>query len=297
MRTVLKWIGIVLLGLLGVLLVAVLAIFIVSNSKSNQTFDVPTTDLTIPTDAASIAEGERQINIRACNECHGKDLAGQLFIDDPALGTFYTANITPGGSEVKDFTVADWERAIRHGVDPQGHPLFIMPSTDYYKISDEDLAKMIAYLQSVDPVDQTWPEDKYGLIGRVLVATGQIPFAAEEIDHSYDPPASVPVEVSAAYGEYLAATCSGCHRPNFTGGAMPGSAPTDPPPANLTPAGDLANWTQEQFIHTLRTGETPEGKLLDPQFMPWPITTLMTDDELAAIWLYLSSLPPTETEG
>jgi hypothetical protein len=29
--------------------------------------------------------------------------------------------------------------------------------------------------------------------------------------------------------------------------------------------------------------------------MPWPITTLMTDDELAAVWLHLSSLPPTET--
>lgn len=50
---------------------------------------------------------------------------------------------------------------------------------------------------------------------------------------------------------------------------------------------------QEAFINTLRTGTTPEGKVLDQQVMPWPIAHRMSDDELAAIWLYLSSLPAT----
>jgi hypothetical protein len=41
----------------------------------------------------------------------------------------------------------------------------------------------------------------------------------------------------------------------------------------------------------LRTGVTPEGKKLNPKFMPWTMTKDMTDDELKAIYLYLKSLP------
>lgn len=298
MRRLLKWIGIIVLVILAIIVIAAVAVALSSNSKANQVYDIETAELTIPTDAESIAEGQRQASIRACSECHGTNYAGKLFIEDPALGTFYTSNLTTGaGSAVGGFTPADWERAIRHGVGPDGKPLFIMPSTDYYRISDEDLSKMIAYFQTLEPVDQEWPESQVGPLGRVLVATGQIPYAAEEIDHSYTPPESVTAEVSAAYGDYLAATCTGCHRPDFSGGPMPGAGPDDPPPANLTPAGDLANWSEEDFITTMRTGVTPEGKTLDPEYMPWPITTLMTEDELKALWLHLESLPPVETDN
>jgi len=40
----------------------------------------------------------------------------------------------------------------------------------------------------------------------------------------------------------------------------------------------------------LRTGKRPDGRELD-KFMPWPAMSKMTDDEIAALWLYLSSLP------
>ena len=78
---------------------------------------------------------------------------------------------------------------------------------------------------------------------------------------------------------------------------MPGSGPYDPPPANLTPAGHLANCSEEDFITAMRTGVTQEGKTLDPQYMPWPITTLMSEDELKALWLHFESLPPVETDN
>ena len=298
MRKVLKWIGIIILVLLAIIVIAAVAAALSSNSKANQVYDIETAELTIPTDAESIAEGQRQASIRACDECHGTDYAGKLFIEDPALGTFYTTNLTSGaGSAVEGYTVADWERAIRHGVAQDGKPLLIMPSTDYYRISDEDLGKMIAYFQTLEPVDQEWPGSQIGPLARVLVATGQLPYAAEEIDHNYVPPKSVTAEVSAAYGDYLAATCTGCHRPDFSGGSIPGAGPNDPPPSNLTPAGNLANWNEEDFITAMRTGVTPEGKTLDPEFMPWPITTLMSEDELKALWLHFESLPPAETDN
>ncbi len=60
----------------------------------------------------------------------------------------------------------------------------------------------------------------------------------------------------------------------------------------MTPAGNLGSWSQQDFIETMRTGETPEGKVLDPSVMPWPISEAMTDVELEALWLYLSNLEP-----
>lgn len=67
---------------------------------------------------------------------------------------------------------------------------------------------------------------------------------------------------------------------------------------NLTPGGELVAWTEEDFINTIRTGRTPGGHDLDPEFMPWKEYRNFTDDELKAIWLYLQSLPkfPQYTE-
>jgi hypothetical protein len=62
---------------------------------------------------------------------------------------------------------------------------------------------------------------------------------------------------------------------------------------NLTPGGELAGWTQADFITTLRTGVTPGGRVLSDE-MPWTYVGQMTDDELEAIWLYLQSLPARE---
>ena len=78
---------------------------------------------------------------------------------------------------------------------------------------------------------------------------------------------------------------------------MPGSAPGDPRSANLTPAGNLANCTVDDVKTALRSGMTPEGKVLDPAVMPWPIAAQMTDVEIEALWLYLQSLPPQLPAG
>jgi cytochrome c553 len=295
-KKLLKWLGLGLGAIAGLVVVAFLVLTVISNRKANVAYAVAPAALTIPRDAASIAEGERLIAIRACADCHGADLAGGVFLDDAALGTFYAANLTGGeNSATRDYTAADWDRAIRHGVNRAGRAIWVMPSTDYYRITDHDLALMIAYLESLPEVDQAEanPAPKAGPLGRALVATGQLAFAAEVIDHSIAPAAHLEPEVSAAYGEYLATTCTGCHKPDFTGGKIVGTGPDYPPAANLTPAGNLANWTQDEFINTLRTGVTPDGKTLDPQYMPWPITHRMSDEELAAVWLYLSSLPAT----
>lgn len=65
--------------------------------------------------------------------------------------------------------------------------------------------------------------------------------------------------------------------------------------ANLTPdATGLGDWTEREFIATMRTGHRKgTGRILLPP-MPWENLRGMSDDELRAIFLYLRSLPPVK---
>ena len=61
---------------------------------------------------------------------------------------------------------------------------------------------------------------------------------------------------------------------------------------NLTPdSTGIGAWTEEQIIHTLRTGNTPDGRQL-AAIMPWMNFTQLSDDDAKAIVAYLKSLPP-----
>ncbi|MGZ9235832.1 MAG: c-type cytochrome, partial [Anaerolineales bacterium] len=53
----------------------------------------------------------------------------------------------------------------------------------------------------------------------------------------------------------------------------------------------LGFWEEEDFVNAMRTGLTPGGHQLDPEFMPWPSYSKFYDEELKAMWLYLQSLP------
>jgi hypothetical protein len=65
--------------------------------------------------------------------------------------------------------------------------------------------------------------------------------------------------------------------------------------ANLTPdpeTGVLRDFSEEQFIETLRTGRHKgQGRQILPP-MPWPVYGQMTDDDLRAIFAYLRQIPP-----
>ena len=58
MGKLLKWIGMLLGALVGLIVLALVVVFVVSGSRFNRTYDVQPADITLPTDEASIAEGE-----------------------------------------------------------------------------------------------------------------------------------------------------------------------------------------------------------------------------------------------
>jgi mono/diheme cytochrome c family protein len=298
MPAVLRVVGLVFVGVLLVLVAAAVAIYSMSETKLNQTLGVPTETVAIPTDTSAIQRGQHlAAAVGVCIDCHGTNLAGKVFIDDPALGRVVSSNLTRGrGAVGATYSDADFVRSIRHGVSQTGRPLLVMPSDDYYYFSDADLGAIIAYIRSLPPVDSALPSNELRVLGRILFATNQLPLQpALDINHRGPRPPAPAIGVTPEFGKYLADTagCSGCHGPGLSGGVIAEAPPGTTPAANLTPAG-LGTWSEADFFKAMRTGTRPDGRVLDT-FMPWPYYAQMTDDELRALWRFLQVVPPRAT--
>jgi mono/diheme cytochrome c family protein len=292
MKKFLKWTGIILGALVAIMAIAIGVLWGIGTVRANQEYEIAVVAPPVPTDSEAIARGQHlAVAILTCTSCHGETLEGDLEFAIPGLLTIPTPNLTAGAGGVGSFySDEDWVRAIRHGVGYDKRALFIMPSNGFTHISQEDLGALIAYLKSVPPVDNAWPEREIGAIARVMMAIGAFPpFAAETIDHARLPQPGPEPGVNVAHGEYLTRTCTECHGTGLSGKPFgpPGEEVLSP---NLTPGGPLAAWREEDFIKTMRSGETPGGKVLSED-MPWKSYGTMTDDELKAVWLYLQSLP------
>jgi mono/diheme cytochrome c family protein len=249
--------------------------------------------------ARAVDRGDHLVHARyGCVECHGQDFGGGVMVDDPILGRLLGANITAGpGGRTAGYTAADWDRIVRHGVRPDGLPA-AMPSSDFQRMSDQELSDVVAYIRSQPVVDNAVPPVTLGPLGKILMATGKLPLAADLITDHQRPHAVEPPEAAAdaTFGEHLAGVCAGCHGESFAGGPVPGGDPSWPPAADLTPAGNLGAWSEEQFVRALRTATRPDGtELLPPMSLMTGYAQRMTDTEISALYKYFRSLPPTAT--
>jgi mono/diheme cytochrome c family protein len=291
MRRVLKWVARIGAGLLVLAGLLAGAIFIISERMLDTEYAVPEASLAIDMSNTDLERGQHLVNtLGFCSECHGPDLAGLVMVDDPIVALLVSANLTSGeggiGGRFKD---QDWVRAIRHGVGEDGRSLRVMPSNFFNWFSDSDLASMIAYLESIPPVDNVLPDLQVRMMARLLIIQDPTSLPAGVIDHNAPRPPEPQPGVSVEYGRYLANNCQLCHGPDFAGIEGAGGG------LNLTPGGDLANWSDAEFIYVLRTGLRLNGEELDPELMPWETLSKLTDEELNALWLFLQSLPPVES--
>jgi mono/diheme cytochrome c family protein len=119
-------------------------------------------------------------------------------------------------------------------------------------------------------------------------------------------PASSSTPKSTARGAYLARItgCIGCHTPRTHSGGVAESrlmSGGDHPiagnlgrffPPNVTPdkTTGLGAWTTADIAKAIKTGHTPDGRVLSSA-MPWRTQfTAMTDEDAGATALYLQSL-------
>ncbi len=300
MKKVLKVLGIIGLVIVGVGVVAVIGIFVVSESMLDTKYVTPSQTMVIPTDADSIKEGGRLAGVRGCTGCHTLDLGGDptFFVQGP-LATIGAANITSGG-KAKGYTDADWVRTLRHGVNPEGRALAIMPAGEFFTLSDADLSRIIAFVKSAPAVRREIAQPAWGPLGRMLIATGQIPLAAlypaASIPHNQAPPPMPPAGATVDYGRYMATTCKGCHNPNYSGGPGPGTLPNTPIPANLTASGPLSKYSEAQFLEYFRTGTAADGHGVVEKYVPVrSLGAALNDTEKKTMFAYFNTLPARET--
>ena len=274
-------------GLVGLILLVVVAAYAVSESRLRRRYDVAGKEVPIPTDSASVARGKVIATLYGCTGCHTPNLGGQTMIDGFPFARLASTNITTGqGSAVAGYAVADWDRAIRHGVRKDGTPLFIMPSDAFNRMNDEEFGRLLAYLKTVPPVDKTPVPRVIYPLARVIHTFGAPLVPAEKIDHATVRNPQPPRGTTMAYGEYVSYSCKFCHGEDLGGREVGGEAGAPPSPP-IGRASVVARWTEAQFFQTMRTGVTPEGRTLRPQYMPWPEIGQLGDDELRALHMYL----------
>ncbi len=295
MKKVIKWIGISLLGIVILLTITAFVLSARFQSLAKQTYSITPAEIPIPSDSTSLMRG-RLLSLECCS-CHGYDYAGKDFFNDPTIGYMSSPNLTKAkGSATEHFTNANWVRAIRHGVGHKGNALMVMPSESFCYLSDNDLGSLIAYLNTLEPIEKPQPESKFTFMANIMAGAGMFGpldsmYPAQYIDHkAVEHVTAPPIGSTLEYGQYMVKFmgCQTCHGKDLNGGKHPD--PLAPPVPSISNKGNFGNWSLEQFKSVFRTGRTPEGKTMNPEFMPFAPIGAHSDVELEALYKYIKSM-------
>jgi mono/diheme cytochrome c family protein len=259
--------------------------------------DVQVKPVAYSNEAQAIERGKYLFESRGCAECHGANGGGREFVNDGKGVRLAGPNISPAGVTAA-YKPEDWVRTIRHGVKPNGAPAMIMPSEDYNRLTDQDLASLVSYVRSLPPAQGGAAVIELPVPARVLYGFGAIKDAAEKIDHSLPPAQPVEQAVNAQHGAYVANMCIGCHGEHLSGGKIPGRPPDWPPAANITPGEGSAMSrypSAGHFITMLRSGKRPDGTPI--KVMPFESLGKLSDVDAQAMYEFLKTVPARPAGG
>ncbi|HET8754023.1 MAG TPA: hypothetical protein VFM59_06645, partial [Salinimicrobium sp.] len=220
-------------------------------------------------------------------------------------GKFYAKNLTP--IHLGNWSDGELFRAITTGVSKDGHALFpVMPYLYYGKMDEEDIYSIIAYLRTLEPIENEIPRAEVDFPMNLILNTIPTKAALTEIPNEND---------AVAYGAYLtnAASCIECHTQANKGNlnlemAFAGGREFKLPngivrSANITPDKDtgIGNWNEEAFVarfkvfentNTLREMKDGETNTI----MPWSMFAGMKTSDLKAIYAYLQTRKPIKNK-
>jgi mono/diheme cytochrome c family protein len=239
-----------------------------------------------------------------CSSCHtaagGKPFAGGYPLKS-AFGIIYGTNITSDAKTgIGDWTKADFERAIRHGVRKDGEYLYpAMPYGSYTKMTDSDVDALWAYIHSLPAVNNEIPKN-----------TLPFPFSVRKgmalwQGLYFKPGVFVAVgDKSAEWnrGAYLVqalAHCDECHTPRnlaqgletrreLTGAQIEGWYAPD---IGSDPSSKVHQWSDQQFVTFLKSGVMPNNsKVVGPmQEVVRDSLRYLTPTDLHAMVTYLKN--------
>ncbi|MBD8150962.1 cytochrome c [Pseudomonas fluorescens] len=262
-------------------------------------------------DPALVSRGEYVARLSDCVACHslaGKaPFAGGLEMATP-LGAIHATNITPDRDHgIGRYSLADFDRAVRHGVAPGGRRLYpAMPYPSYVKLSDDDVKALYAFfMKGVQPANQAniqsdipWPLNMrwpIALWNGVFAPTA--PYAAN--------PGQDALWNRGAYIVQGPGHCGSCHTPrglafnekalDQSGAPFLAGALLDgwyAPSLRQDPNTGLGRWSEAQIVQFLKTGRNQHAVVYGSMTEAFNNSTqFMADDDLAAIARYLKSLP------
>ena len=281
--------------------------------------DIPVADVILPTSEAEIERGRYlATHVAVCMDCHSArnwnyyagpivpgtlGAGGEVYDRDTGLpGVLIAKNITP-------YALGGWSdgevhRAITGGLQNDGDALFpLMPYDAYRTMEERDVLAIIAYLRTLEPVENDVPDHQLDFPLNLIV--NAIPLAAE--------PRTVDRDDPVEYGGYLSqmAGCTWCHTPvNATQQAIPEQLLAGGHEfvlngrivraTNISPDPEtgIGNWTLDQFIARFREYQGAAGQTLpldasgNNTLMSWTLFADMTDADLAAIYTYLMQSEP-----
>jgi mono/diheme cytochrome c family protein len=283
----LKWSGAGLAALLSTVVTAISVLLIVGLFKLHAR-TAPAVALKISGSPEQIQRG-KEVSDGFCSGCHSKTgtLTGGTDIADDLpvpVGALVSSNLTPAGP-LGRWSDSEIFRAVRNGIDRDGRWLIIMSYTNAGKLSDDDTKAVIAYLRHLPPAGQQTPNppDHLNTLGVLMLGAGMLP-TGKPVSH--DEVTAPPKAPASLYGEYILSyqDCRECHGKHLTGG-VPGQLAPLGPDLNL-----VKEWKFEEFVAAMRTGVDPNGHEIAKQ-MPWKPIGRMSDEELRAIYEYLTHLP------
>jgi len=285
----------------------------------------PTETRAIPAAAASeqgaLIEAGRYVAVASdCIACHtapgGQPFAGGRAIASP-IGDMFSTNITPDQTTgIGNYSLNDFDRAVRHGIRPDGATLYpAMPYPSYAKLNDQDVRALYAYfMHGVAPVKA---ENREG--GIVWPLSIRWPVAIWR--KTFAPSTMAPLTLSKyeseaiARGAYLVqgpGHCGSCHTPRAVSQqelALDESGPGGKDylaggplidgwhAVNLRgdKADGLGSWTEQDIVDTLKTGRNKTTAVVGSPMndVVAHSTQHMTDADLHAMAAYLKTLPAT----
>jgi mono/diheme cytochrome c family protein len=260
---------------------------------------------------ALIQRGEYVARLSDCVACHSvpnkAPFSGGLEMGTP-MGSIFTTNITPDKETgIGNYSLADFDRAVRSGVAASGHRLYpAMPYPSYVKLSDDDVRALYAFfMNKVQPVRQEnhpaeipWP-----LNMRWPLALWNAVFAG---GGTYQTKAgNDPLWERGAYIVQGPGHCGSCHTPR--GLAMNEKALDETKPVYLSgalldgwyapslrqdPNTGLGRWSEQEIVQYLKTGRNVHSVVAGTMSEAFNNSTqYMSDDDLQGIARYLVSLP------
>jgi len=225
---------------------------------------------------------------------------GRAFPLGPA-GVVFSRNITPDETTgIGSWTDEQVKIAMRTGLNARGETLFpVMPYHVYSTMADSDVDAVVAFLRSVNAINNTVPPR--------TVSTEGLPTLPYQQGFAAPDPAD-----KASRGAYLVNSvtgCTDCHTPvDPVSGApqmnkyLAGRQPYEGPwgivyGGNITPDPEtgIGNWTEDEIKRALVSGVGQDGRRLI--LMPWYAYAALTPEDADAIVFYLKNgLTPVNNE-